>query len=493
MPILATLKKETSGEWPSLADYLREARHRETGALAALASALSAPIEEQKELAGGPDAGAILLELACDLRVPKGSRLAAARVLLEGGISGPLIGQLFIGAGDLVTDPRLGAAARRLVEGGLPAALQLGGEVSAVSLAAGSFARAVQASASAVGQTRAKELLASAPKDHAGAAAGLYALGQGELPPEQLESWKKLLESTCAANRRAPAAAKRLGMAPPWPPNLPDAFAAMVLEAEKKNQGVVAADAAKNPALLKKSPPLPTAPAPPRKAAQAPPPPPPPAAPGKTVAPPIKRSPFRKAIGAVVEVPTNVPAKPMSEVKGRSMRPPPAPARPHIEPKEDAPLLTKPAPLPISALRSKEVEQIKLDPRGRKVPRPDRWNDDEFEWDLPILPSSELPPPIRAAVAPGPFTQRLQSLFDDRPEAVDRLCAAAEARWAVKGEETVLKELSAELSNKKWKDVRAPSEQLSRLQAIERDEKQPAPWRIAARFLLQRLPAAGSR
>src|SRR5262249_12377972 len=110
------------------------------------------------------------------------------------------------------------------------------------------------------------ELLAGAPKDHAGAAAGLFALGQAELPPEDLEAWKKLLESTCAANRRAPAAAKRMGMAPPWPPNLPDAFGPLVQEAEAKNQGVVAADAAKNPALLKKSPPLPTAPTPPRKA-----------------------------------------------------------------------------------------------------------------------------------------------------------------------------------------------------------------------------------
>src|SRR5690242_5004969 len=181
MAILSTLKKESNGEWRSLGDYLREARHRETGALAALASALSAPADEQKELAEGPEAGAILLELACDLRVPKGSRVAAARVLLEAGISGQWIGQLFVGAGDLVTDPRLGGAARKLVEGGLPAALQMGGEIATVSLAAGSFARAVHASASAIGQTRVKELLAAAPDGHSGAAAGLFALGQGEL------------------------------------------------------------------------------------------------------------------------------------------------------------------------------------------------------------------------------------------------------------------------------------------------------------------------
>src|SRR3954465_10713256 len=184
MAILTTLKKESAGLWPSLDDYLREARHRETGALAALSAALSATLEEQKELADAPDAGAILLELASDLRVPKGSRLAAARCLLEAGISGPLVGHLFIGAGDLVTDPRLGSAARKLVEGGLPAALQLAGEAAQVTLAAGSFARAVQASASAVGQARAKELLAAAPPEHAGAAAGAFGIGQGELPAD---------------------------------------------------------------------------------------------------------------------------------------------------------------------------------------------------------------------------------------------------------------------------------------------------------------------
>ena len=124
------------------------------------------------------------------------------------------------------------------------------------------------------------------------------------------------------------------------------------------------------------------------------------------------------------------------------------------------------------------------------MPRADRWQDDDFEWELPTLPPSELPPPMRAAVAPGPFTQRLQSLFDDRPEAVDRLCAAAEAGWAVKGEEVVLKELSGELSRPRWKDFRVSAEQLARLAAIEGDEAQPKPWRTVARFLLGLRPEA---
>ena len=497
MAILATLKKESAGKWPSLADYLREARHRETGALSALSAALTATAEEQKELAGEEDAGAILLDLASDLRVPRGSRLAAARCLLEAGISGALIGQLFIGAGDLVTDPRLGASARKLVEGGLPAALQIGGEVALVTLAAGSFARAAQASAFAVGQARAKELLASAPEGHAGAAAAIFALGQGELPQGQREQWARLLADTCAKNRRAPAAAKRMGMAPPWPPNLPDAFAPLVQEAEKKNEGVVSADAATNPALLKKSLPLPTGPSqgrPVQRGLVSPP------APGakpalpapasgaaKMVAPAIKRSPFRKPIGAVIEVPTTLPPKPMAEVKGRAMGPAPAPQRPHIKLKEDAPLLMKVSPLPIAALPSRQKEQTRLDPRGRKIPRPDRWEDNNFEWEAPVLPSSDLPRPMRAALAEGRFTQRVQSIFEDRPEAVDRLCAAAEARAALSGEDQLLRELSAELSRKRWQERRAPKEQLARLRAIEADLAHPGPWRAVARFLIDRL------
>src|SRR5689334_22584266 len=134
MSILATLRQDRAGEWTSLDEYLRELRHRETGALAALGNALSAPAQEQKELAGHAGGGAVLLEVASDLRVPKGARLAAARCLLEAGIEAPAIGSLFIGAGDLVTDPRLGAPARKLVESGLPAALQLGGEASQIAL-----------------------------------------------------------------------------------------------------------------------------------------------------------------------------------------------------------------------------------------------------------------------------------------------------------------------------------------------------------------------
>src|SRR4051812_14777223 len=223
MSVLATLRQDRAGEWKSLGDFLRELRHRQAAALAALGGALSAPAEEHTELAEHGDAGAILLEVAGDLRVPKGARLAAARCLLEAGIEAPFIGRLFIGAGDLVTDPRLGAAGRKLVESGLPVALRLEGEAAQIALEAGAFARAVHAGASAVGRARIEELLAGAPELHAGAIAARFALGLQDLPAGHRTGWKRLLDLTCGAHRRAPAAAKRVGLVPPWPPNLPEA------------------------------------------------------------------------------------------------------------------------------------------------------------------------------------------------------------------------------------------------------------------------------
>lgn len=479
MTVLATLKKEGAGDWSSLADFLREARHRETSALAALAQALLAPVEEQKELAQGEGAR-VLGELAADLRVPKASRLAAVRALVEAGLAPGPAGELFLAAGDLVTDPRLGSAARRLSEAGLPAALLPGGAAAAVSLQAGTFARAVQAAASTLGQSRVREMLSAAPEGHAGAAAALFALGAGELPAAQREEWKKLLDATCARHRSAPAAARRMGLAPPWPPNLPDAFAPLILDAEKANAAVVAADAAADPKLFRKtaasSRQLPAA-APPASL---------PAAPPARLAPPIKRSPFRRAIGAVVEVPAELPAKPMAEVKGRAPAPA-APARPHVDAKESTAQPEKAAPFAIAPLPSRKAEELRLDPRGRKIPRSDRFSDDAFEWETPTLPSSELPPPGKASVAPGPFARRLESLFEGRPEAVERLCAAAEARAAVGGEAQLLGEVTRELSRARWKEARAPREQLARLAAIDADGRLPPPWRAVARLLLGRL------
>ena len=495
MAILATLRATGMGDWPTLPEFLREARLHETGALGAMgAAALSATPDEQRELAEAPDGGNVLLDLARDLRVPKAARLASARCLIEAGISGAPLGQLFIGAGDLVTDPRLGGAAKKLVELGLPAALAAG-EAARVSFAAGAFARAVQSAASAVGQVRARELLAGAPPAHAGAAAALFALG-GELPAGELPAWKKLLADTCVANRKAPAAARRMGLAPPWPPNLPDAFAPLVQEAEKAAAGVASVDAAANPAALGVPAPDFTAGAgrPGRLA-----PPPVPAPKGTTevigqrkMEAPIRRSPFRKAIGTVVEGKTTMPPKPMAPVAPQhapgSPGPfPPPPERPRVQTEEEreAP---KAAPLPgLSALPTRKADEFKFDSRGRRIPRADRWNNDAFEWEEPLLPSSDLPGPSRAGLTQGPFALRLQSLFEDRPEAVERLCAAAEARVAVAGEEQLLRELTAELGRKKWEKAHAPLGQLKRLESIRVDGTHPQPWRKVAQLLIDRL------
>jgi len=457
--ILATLRQDRAGEWKTLDDFLRELRHRETGALAALAGALAAPAQEQKELAEHGEAGAVLLEVACDLRVPRGGRLAAARCLLEAGIGEPFVGHLFIGAGDLVTDPRLGGMARKLVESGLPAALSLGGDPARITLAAGAFARAAHAGASVLGVARLKELLAPAPELHAGAIAGLFALGEVELPDGHRTGWKRLLEQTCAAHRRAPAAARRIGLAPQWPPNLPEAFDPMVREAEERSAAVQSTDAAASPPASRKS----AATAPPSKARPATPEPPRVPA-GKTLAPPIRKSPFRRPTGTVVEVPGTLPPKPMEPLTSR------APHQP--EPRK-----------PVGHLPSREAD-LRFDARGKRVPRADRWSDQQFEWEAPVLPSSDLPPPTKAQVVPGPFASRLQAVFDDRPEAVDRLCAAAEARAAVRGEEQLLGELRAETSRATWRNRALPLHQLQRLRSVMQDSAHPSPWRAAAGMLL---------
>ena len=461
MAVLATLKKDRLGEWPTLAEYLTDLRRRETNSVAALSLLLSSPPEEQREIAQGSGL-ALLIEIASDLRLPKGSRLAATRCAVEAGASGDGLAALFVGAGDLATDPRLGAAARKLVESGLPAAVarRTGAEVS---LEAGAFARAAQASASVLGQARLRELMAFAPNGHAGVSAALFSMGAAEMAEKERERWAKLLLQICAANRSAPAAAKRLGLAPPWPPSLPDAFTPLVREAEKAAADVTAPDAAiAAPKTVSRAaapprtsgrlgPPLPGRPAPstsphasgPSSVAPAS----LPTAPlpalaragpvelGKKVVAPIKPSPFRRPLGTVLEGPLKLPPKPMPPVAGR---PPLAGAQ--QPPSPSAPL-------------------------------------------LPAIP--EAPPIRRAPAAAGPFAQRMRSLFDDRPEAVERLCAAIEARAAVHGLPVALEELGRELSQPRWKGMRAPVGQLDRLASTTR--AQPEPWRAAAGLLLERL------
>ena len=63
--------------------------------------------------------------MASDLRIPKTSRVAALRCAIEAGVAGEELAALFVGAGDLATDPRLGDRANRFVEAGVSAALKM--------------------------------------------------------------------------------------------------------------------------------------------------------------------------------------------------------------------------------------------------------------------------------------------------------------------------------------------------------------------------------
>jgi hypothetical protein len=180
------------------------------------------------------------------------------------------------------------------------------------------------------------------------------------------------------------------------------------------------------------------------------------------MAPAIRKSSYRRPTGTVMEVPPAAPAKPM-EALGRA---------PGDAPRKDS--------------------DLRFDPLGNRISRADRWSDDQFQWEAPVLPSSDLPPPPRAQVAPGPFASRLLAVFEDRPEAVDRLCAAAEARASVRGEEGLLQELRAEVSRTAWKSRTLPEAQRERLRMITQDSLQPVPWRAAAGLLLDFFVSGGA-
>jgi hypothetical protein len=457
MPVLTALKKDRLGEWTTVADYLADLRRRETNSVAALGLLLAAMPEEQRELAEGKGL-AILVEVASDLRIPKASRLAAARCAIEAGAAGDDAGSLFVGAGDLATDPRLGNCAKRLVEAGMPAALRMSA-THGVSLEAGWFALAAHAAASVAGRVRVEEMLAPAPASHAGKVAAAFAIGLSPLPQAHQEKWSKLLRELCAAHRRAPAAARRLGLVQPWPPNLPEAFAPLVREAEEAaahvtSQDVPTGEVKRAPAPAGSTPSSARtggAPADPAHVAG------PPAASqislprtpsratltevGKKMAPPIRPSLFRRPTGTVSEGPRSPTPKAMAELRPRGGRA--AAARMPANPPPHA-----------SAAPSPRVEP-------------------------------EPAPLRRARPADGPFAARLASLFDDRPEAVERLCAAIEARAALEGLAAALAELEREVSRARWKERRPTREQLDRLAAAQRAGHEA--WSAAAQLLLGRL------
>jgi hypothetical protein len=563
MPILDTFRKDSWGSWKSLDEYADLLGRRDTAALAALGAALGMEPPEQKEL--GAAAPALLVELAADLKQQKGTRLAAARCVLEAGADEKQLSDLLLAAGDLLTDPRLGKGARALAEGGIPAALKLHREFEKVAVAAGDFARAAFSASSVVGAARVKELLLPAGQGNAGANAARFALGE-PLPEADAQAWQKLLSAQCAAFKKAPAAAKRMGMVAPWPPFLPEPFGPLIKAAEEATQSVTTVDA-----LAGKRPPAPpkgskvveapagSAPAQPAAAGPDSKP-----APMNVASPPPQQQPGRNFVsqvlstGAKTMAPINRMSRPSTAVlmegpglEQRGEKKPPAPEKktmmPAITPRTPGignPLSPEGAraalekvaaaaeaaaagrtslagavfdPLagvaalqkdPMSAKLSagtlqqmaiergltlpdgriyKGVDPLGFDARGRRLPRSDRWRDDAFDWQEPILPKSAMKPPATSRVVQGPFALRLQSLFENRPEAVDRLCAAAEAQALLTGEGEVLVELARECSLSRWRKRATPPEQLERLRKLAASEERPAASRAVARALAHQL------
>ena len=552
MPILDTFRKDSWGSWKTLAEFADALTHRDAAALTALGAALGMDPPEQKEL--GAAAANVLVAVAGDLRAQKGARLAATRCALEAGPGEQQLADLLLAAGDLLTDPRLGSKAKALAEGGIPAALKLHREFEKVAAATGDFARAAFAASSVIGAARVKELLAGAGPANAGANAARFTLGE-PLPESERKLWQALLTEQCGKNRKAPAAAKRIGLAPPWPPFLPEAFAPFVLAAEEATKGISTTDA-----LASKRPP---APPPGSKVVQAPAGVPPPSAaasagadlanaasaqpaaagppaPGRNFSTqvmstnakamaPINRA--GRASGAVLtegprvdpvankrNMPAILPrqpgvANPLSpEVARAALQKAAAIAHAAatgetlagstfdpmagVAELEKQPLTAR---LSGAALQQLAIERgvtlpdgrtykgavpLSFDARGKRIPRPDRWRDTGFDWQEPLLPASKMPGPANARPVDGPFAARLKSLFDDRPEAVDRLCAAAEARAALAGEEALLAALARELSHPRWRKRRASGAQLTRLRALAQDQGRPAPSRAVAAAVL---------
>ena len=565
MPILDTFRKDSWGSWKSLADFAEALEQRDAAALTALGAALGMAPPEQKEL--GAAAAPVLIGVAGDLKVQKGARLAATRCALEAGADEKQLADLFLAAGDLLTDPRLGSKAKALAEGGIPAALKLRREFDKVSAAAGDFARAAFASSSVVGASKVKGLLGAAAAGNAGANAARFTLGE-PLPEAEKKLWQALLTDQCGKNRKAPAAAKRLGLVPPWPPFLPEAFAPLIAAAEEATKTVATTDALatnRPPAPPKGSkvieapagavparsaPPLSAAAAagvgsPPAAAPSDPAATPPAPAPGRNFSTqvlstgakamaPLNRAQPRPSTAVLMEGPAT--AATVDPVANKRTMPAILPRQPGVahplSPEAAKAALQKAAAIahaqqtgeklagavfdpmagvaelekqPLTARLSGQALQqlavdrgvtlpdgrtykgsdpLSFDARGKRIPRSDRWRDTAFGWQEPLLPASAMRKPANARPVDGPFAARLKSLFDDRPEAVDRLCAAAEARAALAGDEGLQVELARELALPRWRKKRAAPAQLERLRALAQAEGRPAASRAAAGAVL---------
>jgi hypothetical protein len=231
--LLNFLKREGFGEWESVETLRADLMRRVASALGGVAAAAQSEPAMMRELCA-PDGGELMQSLARDMRVQRGARLAALKAALDADPSPLALGKLFARGGDLLGDPRLSASDQaRLSRQGMEAFLATS-PPQAVTVEVGAFARSVRNARDVVGEEAVRGLLAKAAADNLAAQTARW-IAFGETLSAALRArWAEALSKQHKAWKTAPAAAKRLGTAPPWPPpELPDEFKPLIQEVEE--------------------------------------------------------------------------------------------------------------------------------------------------------------------------------------------------------------------------------------------------------------------
>lgn len=232
MALLVFLKREGFGTYKAVDEFVGELARRSTSALGGFGAVLASKSPDDVKEAAQGDGQNVCAELVRDLRVPKGARVAALRALMLAGV-GANLPAVFAGAADLLGDTRLPDADRTyLAKSGLQRFLE-SLEPQKVSLEVARGAATAAEVARVLGVEGVKEVVAPFPVNHVGALTVRHAALDEPLPGELRDQWLALLARQFKAAKNAPAAAKRLGRAPEWPPVVPEVFRALLAEAEK--------------------------------------------------------------------------------------------------------------------------------------------------------------------------------------------------------------------------------------------------------------------
>lgn len=240
--LVVWLKREGFGSYATIDDFVGELARRSTSALGGFGAILaSKQAEDVKEAAQG-NGQVVCVELVRDLRMPKGARAAALRALLLAGM-GAHLPRVFAGSSDLFADVRVPEADRPyLCKTGLTKFLEAQ-KPDAVTLELARGAASAAEAVKVVGIDAVREVVQAFPVSHVAALTCRHAALGEALDPDLARRWLELLTKQFKAAKAAPAAAKRLGTAPEWPPVVPDVFRPLVEQIEKGTAPVPAAPA----------------------------------------------------------------------------------------------------------------------------------------------------------------------------------------------------------------------------------------------------------